>query len=151
MSQAVVDLLVSEGIRLFDAPARSVPFTRQTEADALLNNVAEFPHAFVLACVMDRQIKAERAWQIPQLIRQRLGTFSLSALSALSADDIRGLMTKPEVLHRFPDMMSANFHSAVQRISTTYHGDASLIWRNKPSSAEVVYRFLQFQGVGPKI
>jgi endonuclease III len=47
--------------------------------------------------------------------------------------------------------MSRLFHAAVQRIAEEYAGDASGIWANRPSSAEVVCRFLQFDGVGPKI
>ena len=47
--------------------------------------------------------------------------------------------------------MSEYFHSAVRIIQVRYNGNASLIWEGRPSSAEVVYRFLQFPGVGPKI
>jgi endonuclease III len=60
-------------------------------------------------------------------------------------------MSKPEPLHRFADTMSRLLHAAVQRISKEYAGDASRIWADRPSSAEVVYRFLEFDGVGPKI
>lgn len=151
MSQAIVDLLVREGQRFFAAPPTRVPFTRQRNPDDLLNNLTDFPHAFVLACVMDRQIKAERAWLIPFSIQEKLGTFAFSALRALSLEAVTKLMKEPIPLHRFPDEMSKNFHSAVQWIADTYSGDASAIWSNKPSSAEVVYRFLQLRGVGPKI
>jgi len=47
--------------------------------------------------------------------------------------------------------MAENFHSAVTRIARDYGGDAAQIWSGKPPSAEVVYRFLKFDGVGPKI
>jgi len=47
--------------------------------------------------------------------------------------------------------MADNFYHAVQLIGDVYAGNAANIWRGKPSSAELVYRFLQFRGVGPKI
>jgi endonuclease III len=72
-------------------------------------------------------------------------------LSPLSRADVNRLMSQPEPLHRFVDKMSGFFHSAVQRIKNYYGGDAARIWTGKPSSAEVVYRFLEFDGVGPKI
>ena len=47
--------------------------------------------------------------------------------------------------------MASVFYNAVQRIHEAYHDDASKIWKDEPGSAEVVYRFLEFDGVGIKI
>ncbi len=151
MQSTITNILVERGEELFTAPRRPVEFSKEPDADALLNDLDHHPHAFVLACVMDRQIKAERAWVIPHRIAQALGGFSISMLSALSLAAVRLLLTKPENLHRFPERMSRNFHSAIDRIATVYGGDASRIWRDEPASAEVVLGFLQFRGVGPKI
>jgi endonuclease-3 len=100
---------------------------------------------------MDRQIKAERAWQIPYLISKKIENFSFATLSELSLQEIRQLMSEPEPLHRFTEKMSSAFFSAIKKIATSYEGNARLIWQGCPPSAEVVYRFLEFDGVGPKI
>jgi len=149
--KSIRERLVEHGQILFDAPKQSIAFTREPKADTLLNDLENHPHAFVLACVMDRQIKAERAWLIPYRISQKIDGFSVQKLSELSREDLNRLMREPEPLHRFVDTMADHFYSAVQRIKNDYAGDAALIWRGKPSSAEVVYRFLEFGGVGPKI
>jgi endonuclease III len=47
--------------------------------------------------------------------------------------------------------MSGHFHAGVRRIADNYGGDASRIWSGNPPSAEIVYRLLEFDGVGPKI
>lgn len=143
--------LVERGQALFAKPKGMVEFTKVVTADQLLNDLERHPHAFVLACVMDRQIKAERAWLIPHRISEKLGGFSMDVLAKLSQKEVFRLMSKPEPLHRFAETMSRLFHAAVQRISKEYAGDASRIWADQPSSAHVVYRFLQFDGVGPKI
>ena len=142
--------LVERGQRLFDAPATPVVFTRNAEADELLNDLVSHPHAFVLACVMDRQIRAERAWAIPWRVAQELGGFDLRRLVELTPERSRQLFEDLQ-LHRFPEMMSRNFVEAVRVIQTAYDGRADQIWIGSPPSAEVVYRFLQFEGVGPKI
>ena len=41
-------------------------------------------------------------------------------------------------------------HSAIHRSAETYKGNAARIWSGQPSSAEVMYRFLEFDGAGPK-
>lgn len=148
---AIRDRLLEKGDELFTAPSAPIAFSGNAEADKLTNDIQGTPHAFVLACVMDRQIKAELAWRIPYEMQQRLGTFAFDALSNLSLKDIENLMKNPSPLHRFPQKMSRNFHDAVQRISRKYDADASRIWARTPSSATVVYRFLEFRGVGPKI
>jgi endonuclease III len=143
--------LVERGKTLFDAPKRPIQFTKVAPADALLNDLEEYPHAFVLACIMDRQIKAERAWLIPYKISLLLNGFTMQILRSLSQTDITKLMREPESLHRFADKMSVFMYSAIQRLENQYAGNAGQIWSGNPASAEVVNRFLHFGGVGPKI
>ena len=149
--KSIRDRLVEHGRKLFNAPRQPIQFTKDPNADALLNDLENYPHAFVLACVMDRQIKAERAWLIPYRISEKIGGFSMDLLSGLSREDVYRLMSEPEPLHRFVDKMADHFYSAVQLIKNNYAGDAARIWSGKPSSAEVVYRFFEFEGVCPKI
>jgi len=149
---AIRDKLVERGGTLFHAPKQElVRFTKVDAADRLLNDLVTTPHAFVLACIMDRQITAERAWLIPHVISERLGDFSIDKLAQLSRAEIKRLLSDPKPLHRFVDTMSGLFHAGVQRITNNYSGDAARIWDGNPSSAEVVYRFLEFDGAGPKI
>lgn len=145
------EILVEKGDLLFKQPKEFVRFTNMREVDELLNDLSGHPHAFVLGCVMDRQIKAETAWSIPHRFRERLGTFSLPALRKLTQQEILRLMTEPDTLHRFPVEMSRNFYKAVALISEKYDGNAANIWEGHPSSAELVYRFLEFRGIGQKI
>jgi len=143
--------LIEHGKALFKAPHEMIQFTKHEDADRLLNDLTNYPHAFLLASVMDRQIKAERAWLIPFRFMEKLGNFSMETLSKQTESDIQNLMSKPEPLHRFVEIMSGYFFKAVRRIENHYESDASRIWTGKPSSATVVYRFLEFEGVGPKI
>ena len=131
-------------------PAR-IPTTGIREADALVGDLANHPHAFVLACIMDRQVKAARAWAIPYLMSRRLGGFDFVLLASLSSSDIHRAMAEPRPLHRYVEMMSRNFYDGIHLIATDYAGDASRIWSHRPSSAELIYRFHQFRGVGHKI
>lgn len=151
MEAKIRNRLVNHGRKLFEAKKVFSEYTGIEEADKLLNSLDKFPHAFVIGCVMDRQMRAELAWSIPYRLYEKLDHFNLTKLANLSLSQIRKLMTKPDPLHRFPDEMSNNLQQAIKRIKIEYHGDASRIWRNKPSSAAVVYRFLQFRGIGPKI
>jgi len=149
--KAIRDSLVEHGQKLFRAPRDLIQFTKRPEADRLLNDLATHPHAFVLACLMDRQIKAEKAWAIPYEISQKLGGFSMETLCQLSPADVNRLMSQPKPLHRFVDIMSGLFRSAIQRINRQYANNAARLWTGNPPSAEVVYRFLEFNGAGPKI
>jgi endonuclease III len=117
----------------------------------MMNDLERYPHAFVLACIADRQIKTEKAWIIPHRLRERIGSFSMDALARLNQEDWRDAMSSPYPLHRFVTGMPRQFHSAIGRIVSEYNSEASLIWKGKPSSLEVVSRFIQFDGVGPKI
>jgi endonuclease III len=150
-NRKITKRLVEHGQALYDAPHKPVKFTDNDDANILINDIEKQPHAFVLASIMDRQIKAERAWIIPYRIQQRLGSFSMEKLLDQSRTDIRDLMAKPEPLHRFVENMADSFYKALQRIHRCYDSDASRIWADKPASATVIYHLLQFDGIGPKI
>lgn len=144
-------LLVRVGWERFKQSSESpIHFVDDPKGNELLNDLDTYPHAYVLACCMDRQTKAERAWMIPVKIRTILGDFSMRTLSEASLQDYVAMFSENS-LHRFNDTMAAVFYNAVQQIQSAYNGDASQIWANTPSSASVVYRFLQFDGVGVKI
>ena len=109
-----------------------------------------FTHAFVLACVMDRQIKAERAWLIPYGISEEIKDFELSTLLRVNQEDMIEIF-KRKSLHRFNKIMGENFYLAIQKIHNNYQSDASNIWKGNPRSATIVRKFLEFDGVGIKI
>lgn len=143
--------LIQRGEELLRAPKQIIEFTKEPKADKFLNDLKNQPHAFVLGCIMDMQCKAEKAWLIPYEISKKVNGFSVEQLCRLSELEVINLMTKPEPLHRYSQKMGNHFYMAVKRIDKYYKGDVSRIWSGKPSSAEVVCRFLEFKGVGPKI
>ena len=152
MSEArIKNRLVKHGQAHMQERRRYTEFTGVSDYDDLLNNLEDYPHAFVIACVMDRQIKAEKAWSIPTVLGERIGSFEFDALQELTQSQVRGYFTKPTPLHRYTEKMVECLYSAIHVIGDKYNGDASRIWTGKPSSSEVVYRFLEIHGIGPKI
>ena len=127
-----------------------VYFLENPAENALLNDLEHYPHAFVLACCMDRQVSSDRAWRIPCIIRNLYKEFTVDELASIPLEEYQRIF-RENSLHRFNDAMAEIFYKAVWRLKTQYGGDASRIWSNNPSSAAVVYRFLEFDGVGVKI
>ena len=148
---AIRDRLLRQGEDELAQPPSLIDFTGNREANLLLNDLTRYPHAFLIGCIMDRQMPFERAWLIPYYLSQRLGTFEFEALAAASLERITTAMTSPSPLHRFPDVMAGNVHAALQRVDSEYQGDASRIWADRPPSAGIVRKMLEFRGVGPKI
>ena len=52
--EKIVKVLKEKGKELFEKSHKNIEFTKIKEPDKLLNNLKDFPHAFVLACLMDR-------------------------------------------------------------------------------------------------
>jgi len=153
----IASILIDKGNELAAKPYQRIEFftgERMTDdlrkAEDLLNDISNYPHAFVLACVMDRQTSSNRAWLIPYKFSRELGGLQFSKLSQLDLDWTRSFFINNH-LHRFPEIMANNFYSAIKRIGEQYQGNAANIWCNSPKSATLVCNFLQFEGVGIKI
>jgi len=86
-------LLVTIGkARFSDSQRHLIPFVNDIEQDKFLNDIENTPHAFVLACLMDRQIKSERAWSIPFRIREIIGSFKIDDLASVSLEEYKNIL-----------------------------------------------------------
>jgi endonuclease III len=149
--EALRDRLVAGGTTELELPRGHVSFTGEPEPDALINDLAGHPHAFVLAALTDRQVDAKIAWRLPQRVAERVGSFEIADLAKLSAADWLRTIREPSPLHRFCETMAIVLRAGVERIVTQYDGDAGQIWANNPPSKAVVDRLAAFHGAGPKI
>jgi hypothetical protein len=61
MLEELRDLLVAEGTAVLAAAPGLIRFTGNDDADLPLNDLADHPHAFVLAALVDRQVRAGRS------------------------------------------------------------------------------------------
>jgi endonuclease III len=146
-----MDKIVEIGKERFEnIGCQKVHFVDDEDANNLLNDIVKNPHVYVLACLMDRQIKAEKAWIIPNKIFNILNTHNIADLSKIPLSEYVSIF-KNNKLHRFNEDMAEIFYYGIQQITKKYDGDAAKIWNDKPSSALVVYRFLEFKGCGIKI
>ena len=143
--------LVARALDQLSKPAVPYPFAVPTAADELVKDIEGRPHAYVIACVMDRQVTAEKAWSIPYMMQQRLGSFEFPFLLEKSEQELADAMLHPHPLHRFNALMATSMYAAIHRIQDEYDGDAGKIWASRPSSRVLVHRFREFRGVGPKI
>jgi len=145
------DILIRHGEELLARPFSPISFTGEPAADALLNDLDHYPHAFVIACLADRQWKAEYSWLVPYRFKERFGSFEFDDLAQLTRDNVLSFFVQPPPLHRMKEIMAATFYAAIQKIKVQYDGNATNIWSGKPSSAAIVRQFLEFKGAGPKI
>jgi endonuclease III len=150
-NKTIVKILFEKAQELHDKPRSIVQFTNIPESDALLNNIEEYSHFFVLGCIMDRQIPAEKAWNIPYTISQECGGRNFQNFLSLSLDHLNAIFTGKK-LHRFNDQMANNFYQALQIIHREYEDCSSQIWtKGQPDSRHVIERFEKFPGIGQKI
>ena len=115
----------------------------------MMDSFEPYPHVFVLCCLMDRQVNADKAWRIPLDICNKLG-YDIEVLNGYAVDYYEELFNQRH-LHRYNSTMARVFKSGIERISKNYDGDASKIWKDMPNSATVICRFLAFDGCGVKI
>lgn len=143
--------LLTMAKRVYKGPWEVGKFSKDERANEIINNIGKMPHVFVLACILGRQFHDEKAWETLARLEERTGTLDIKKLNRLTQGDWESAFSKPAPLHRFRFQMARYIMTAVQRIMKEYGGDASRIWGDSPSSATVIKRFLEFEGIGQKI
>ena len=115
-------------------------------------DLENYPHLFVLSCMMDTGMNSDKAWIIPYKVAQELlnGDLTFPAFASLSEDAIVQAFEKGN-FHRYKTVKGKVFYSAIRKIANEYDGDASAIWGDNPDSSLIISRFLEFDGCGIKI
>ena len=85
----ITKILIKKGKELLNEPYKKIEFSKNPEADELINDIENYPQAFVLACLIDRQIKAEKAWLIPYEVSREINGFKFSKLLKIKLEDIK--------------------------------------------------------------
>ena len=146
----MIEKILLEEVRKENINKVNVEYTGINEADKLLCDFDNYPHAYLLACIGDRQYDSKKVWEIPYRIKNILGSFEINFLNKLSVMDWENLFVENN-LHRFNREIARCYYNAIKKIMNEYDGNAANIWNNEPSSATVILRMLDFDGVGIKI
>lgn len=110
----------------------------------------KYPHIFLLGCIMNVQMKSKKAFAVPVTIAKILGSYDFSAFLEKDEDFYVEVFEKHK-LHRYKENKAKVFYKAVQRIHNYYNDDVRNIWNDEPSSAELIMRLKEFDGVGIKV
>ena len=119
-TKKIANVLKRRSEELLAQPRKIVPFTGDVAADALLNDIEHYPHAFVIACLMNKQWQAEKCWSVPYRFKERLGSFELDDLAAVSQKRVASLFIQSPPLHRLKEKMAEVFYAAIQKIRTPF-------------------------------
>ena len=121
--------------------------TGDEAADRLL---AEDPLALLLGMLLDQQVPMEWAFHAPYLLKQRLGgQLDAGKLAAMGEDAVVSTFCEKPALHRYPASMGKRAHALCVALTEQYDGDASKVWSDAPTGAELVKRLLALPGFGP--
>lgn len=105
--------------------------------------------AFLVAVISDYQIRAERAWELPYLLADRLGGWGPLYFTR-HPEEVLTAFTSPSPLHRFPSQTGEWVVRAAQVVVDEYGGDTKLIWGDTPKAADLQERLREFDGISQK-
>lgn len=115
-------------------------------ANALLNRS---PLALLMAMLLDQQIPLERAFASPYDLAQRMGHDPGAAeLADHDPDALVALFSERPALHRYPKSMANRVQALCRHVVDNYDGDASRIWSEAETGAELRKRVGSLPGFG---
>ncbi|MGJ5199645.1 hypothetical protein [Bradyrhizobium sp. HKCCYLRH1030] len=105
-------------------------------------------NAFLLGLVFNQGQNAERSWQAPRELFERLGTSSVTSISKLDEAALASTIAASPALHRFPRTMARYVLGTTRLLCTRYRGDARKIWQPSVGLKDLLDRLSDFPGIG---
>lgn len=120
-------------------------FTPDDEANALLERD---PLALLIGMTLDQQIPMEKAFKGPAVLRERLGHLDAARIAELDPEVFGEAMATPPAVHRFPGSMGKRVQDLCAVIAQDYGNDASALWSDATTGAELLARMKALPGFG---
>lgn len=117
-------------------------FTDSDEANAL---IARDPMALVVGYALDQQVRVQKAFMGPLVIRERVGSLDPAVLADA---DLEAVFREKPAVHRFPGNMAARVKDLAAYIRDTYDGHAERIWTEATDSDDLARRIRDLPGFG---
>ena len=125
---------------------QSLWLTGDPEADALLSSD---DNALLIGMVLDQQVPMEKAFSGPLVIAQRMGgQLDVTQIAAMSEDEFIELCSQRPAIHRFPAAMAKRIRQVCQVLTEDYDGQATNVWKDARSGAEVKANLSRLPGFG---
>ncbi|RIJ76238.1 Fe-S cluster assembly protein HesB [Nakamurella silvestris] len=120
--------------------------TGDPAADDLL---ASDPNALLLGMVLDQQVSMEKAFSGPAVIAERMGGhLDVAAIAAADPEVFAEICSRTPAVHRFPGAMAGRLQAVCRQLVEQYDADASHLWADASTGAELKKRLLALPGFG---
>jgi uncharacterized HhH-GPD family protein len=119
--------------------------TGDETADGLLNSDG---NALLLGMLLDQQVPMEWAFAGPAKLHDRLGHLDPQQIASMDVDDFLLVCVEKPAIHRFPGSMGKRIHSVCEALVADYEGDATNIWVDVNSGADLYDRLRDLPGYG---
>ena len=96
--EEIIKILKNKGEALLKEPKKGITLSDNLEIDKFLSDLNNYPHLFVLFCIMQRRINAKRAAKIPYLVSTELGSFEFSELLKVELNVIEEIFNRKNLL-----------------------------------------------------
>lgn len=125
----------------------TIHLAQQPEADELLGRS---PLAALVGMLLDQQVPMEWAFSGPYTVAQRMGGDDLDAaqIAAYDPDAFAEVLKAKPAVHRYPGSMAKRVQQLCQCLVDEYDGDASAVWRDVATGAELLDRLKALPGFG---
>ncbi len=122
-----------------------IVWTDNAEANRLLETD---PLALLIGLVLDRQVKMDKAFSGPYVLKQRLGGLDAREIASMDPERLNAVFRERPALHRFPGSMAQRVQALCQAIVRDYHGDAGAVWREARDGDDLAARIKKLPGFG---
>ncbi len=114
-------------------------------ADKILS---EDPFALLMGMLLDQQYPMEHAFRGPAKLVDRFGTLDPAAIAAADPEEFADVCATPPAIHRYGRSMAGRVQALARHILDEYDGDASRLWSEASSGADLMKRLKALPGYG---